>query len=668
MKRGGSVWRPSRDGLWPVVHTAGDLELGEQEWLHTNEIGAYAMSTLPVMHTRRHHGTLVAALSPPLGRHVIVSHAETTVTVDADKRTYRLSTHQFPHVAPTLGYRLMEYFAQDPIPRWVFRLGQHTLERTLCLARHHNTCVMSYTWHGKASARISIRPLMPLRPADQLMTEHGGMMQVVTLRSGAVELRPVPTLPPVHFVHDGMFMGSPDWWRRFEYRHDRTEHRAYQEDIWTPGVFEIYLEPGRTVHLMTSVGELLDKKPLEIVHETAEFLRSQDLGQKHSAAVRVLGVAAEQFCVDYDHSAVVVAGYPSHAIFTRDLLISIPGLFFAREQPERAVSVIETVIKQQRFGLLPSLLPTPGQRRSMPLPDATLLLFDIAQKLVTRLGPKQPFVRDRLYRALVRAFLRMDQSRRRQLVWRSSDGLLVTAERGVALTWMDARVDGQPVTPRAGIAIEHQALWSRGAELLSTLARFYGHEALALRASRAAAVARAAFRSRFWCQETEYPYDCVSEGRDIAEAWSDRSVRPNALIALAIDPTLFEDWQADTVLQRVRNELLTPRGVRSLSPSDARYTGHFGGSTAERECAYHQGTAWVHLLGFYARAAHHQWGDEVEGREELIKLLEDATDDAGLLGQLSQLADGDAPHRPRGAPAQAMAVAELLRALIDLGR
>jgi hypothetical protein len=165
------AWRASRDGPWPVVHTHGRLEEAEREWLHTNGAGAYSMSTLALMHTRREHGLLVAAMQPPLDPYVVLSHAETTV--EANQRQYRLSTHRFPEVAPTPGYRLLQTFAQDPIPRWVYVLGKHKLERTACLARGVNALVLSYTWRGRAPARLWLKPLMPLRPAYQLMREHG---------------------------------------------------------------------------------------------------------------------------------------------------------------------------------------------------------------------------------------------------------------------------------------------------------------------------------------------------------------------------------------------------------------------------------------------------------------------------------------------------------------
>jgi predicted glycogen debranching enzyme len=661
-------WRASAQGPWPFVHTAGELEVSEREWLHTNGAGGYSMSTVALMHTRRHHGVLVAALDPPLGRHVIVSHAETTVNVEADKRTYRLATHQFPSVAPTPGYRLIESYHQDPIPRWIFRLGGHVLERTLCLVRGHHAAVVAYTWHGRTAARISVRPLMPLRPVDSLMKEHGGMMQVLSLRPGSVELQPVVALPPVYIAHEGVFMGSPDWWRRFEYLADRSDGREFQEDMWTPGTVEMQLEPGKPVHLMIGIGPRPAGAPSELVQRTCAFLRAEDPGPARSQAVRVLSIAAEQFCLEHCKPPLIIAGYPWHTAFTRDLVMSVTGLLLARDKIDLAKRMIGTVLSELRYGLLPeNLIETPGGARPHPSPDATLWLFDVARELVTRVGPRDPFVRDRLYPALVRIFTRV-RSRRRRWVWLSPDGLVTAIERGVALTWMDAKVDGVPITPRQGVPVELQGLWSKGCETLAMLAAFYGHSALETAARACSNRARSAFKARFWCADTDYPYDCVSEVRDSAEAWSDPTIRPNALLALAADPELFDEWQAESMIETVDSDLLTPRGLRSLAPSGKRYVGHFAGAAQERELAYHQGTAWPHLLGAYARVRQRMAPDDTAATDELVALLERAADDGVLLGQVGQLADGESPHRWRGCPAQATSVAELLRALTLLGR
>lgn len=661
--RPGTDWRPSRDGLWPVVETRGALAPAEREWLHTNGAGAYSMSTIALMHTRRHHGAFVAALPKPLGRHVIIGHAETHVTPESDRRTYRLSTHQFPSVAPTPGYRQLLSFSIDPIPRWVFQINNHTLERSLCLARGKNVLVMSYTWHGRGSARLQMRPLMPLRPVDRLVSEHGGMMQVISLKPRAVEIQPVMELPPVVFAHEGMFMGSPDWWRRFEYLADRSDGIGFQEDIWTPGVFEMMLEPGTPVYLMASVGPLPSTGAEQLMEETKRVLLAQDPGDERPDSVRVLSVAAEQFCLELADRPAIIAGYPWHAALVRDWVMAMPGLLLARGRLDALKRVLEVLLPSMRGGLLPELLPEPGVRRSKPLPDATLWLFDLARELERHSGIHHPILREQLYPALIRAFLRL-RRRTPRLVWMSPDGLLVNGARDMALTWMDAHVGANFVTPRAGIAIEQQALWTSGTETLSRLARAYGDERLADLASITAERARVAFRARFWCDETDYPYDCLSEASDTPDAWSDDTIRPNALIALAVDPALFEDWQGQCIIERVRSELLTPHGVRSLSPADPRYVGQFAGKVEERELAYHCGTAWTHLFGFYARAALHVAPDDMDVYYDLRGLLEQAADHSVVLGQIPQLADGDAPHRPRGCPAQASSVAELLRALV----
>lgn len=661
------AWLGSRDGAWPSVEVGGAIERAEAEWLHTNGAGAYAMSTIALMHTRRHHGALVAALPPPLGRHVIVSHADLTLWVEGERRSYRLATHQFPDVAPTPGYRNLLSFAQDPIPRWVFRTQSGTLERTLCLVRGENAVIMGYTWSGIGAARISLRPLMPLRPVDALMREHGGMEQLVALRPGAVELRPVERLPPIYFAHEGVFMGGPDWWRRFEYLADRGEHAEFQEDMWTPGVFELPLEPGRTSYLTTSVGKLLERAPGELVMEACEAISREALGVGRPAAVRLLSVAAEQFCLDAAQPPMIIAGYPWHAPYTRDFLLALPGLTLARGRADLAARALPTLLSLQRGGFLPEFLATPEQPRPKPLPDATLWLYEVARLLLPELSIEHAPLKRQLYAALVRGFARI-RSRIKRWGWLSADGLLVNGADGIALTWMDAHVGAAPVTPRRGIAIEQQALFTQATGTLATLAEEAGNHQLAEACRAAGLRARAAFRARFWCHDTDYPYDCVSESRDAQDAWVDASIRPNALIALAVDPSLFEDWQARAIVARVRSELLTPRGVRSLSPHDARYVAQFAGTTAERELAYHQGTAWTHLLGFYVRAAIRLAPDDDELREELRQVIEGALDGSVILGQIAQLADGDAPHRARGCPAQATSVAELIRALVvDLG-
>jgi predicted glycogen debranching enzyme len=661
-------WTGLADGPWPRIVIAGELERAEREWLHTNGAGAFAMSTVALMHTRRQHGVLVAALDPPLGRHVILSHAESSVSVG--DRTYRLSTHQFPDVAPTHGYRLLWEFRQDPIPRWIFKLGKSVFERTLCLVRGKNAVILGYTWKGRGTARLSVMPLLPLRPLHELAREHGAMAQTVVLRPGAVEIQPLPSLPPIIFGHPGVFMGSPDWWRRFEYPDDQLRYTDHQEDMWTPGTFELTLEPGVTRHLVCAVSTLPQGNPEDHVDFARAHLLAQDPGGDHDPVVRALSVSADAYCADDCARPAIIAGYPWHEAFTRDALIALPGLYLARDRIEAAERVLETLLVEQRAGLLPDRLPWDGHRGQRS-PDATLWLFHAVAELIERAGGDRPWLHAVLYPALRRAFVRLRGLRAHgpSLVWTTEAGLLATSAPDRPLTWMDAQLGAWLVTPRRGLAVEHQALWVRACDVSHALAAARADQAFAAAAENAARRARTAFRARFWCNETAYPFDCLSEQSDTADAWADPSVRPNAVIAAALVPDLFEPWQLASIVDRARKELVTARGLRSLSPDDRGYRGHYEGSHEEREGSYHQGTVWTFLLGAYARAVLRVAPHDFERSSELEALIRDAADGGPVLGHVVQIADGEEPHRVRGCPAQAWSVAELLRALmVDLER
>lgn len=658
-------WDGPRDGPWPSVQVDGELERAEREWLHTNGTGAYAMSTLALMHTRRHHGLLVAALDPPIGRYVVLSHAETAVTTG--ERTYRLATHQFPGVAPTLGYRNLRLFAQDPLPRWVYRLGKGLLERTLALVRGANAVVLRYRWLGRVPARISLMPLMPLRPVEHLAREHGGMQQKVSLRPNEVAIQPLASLPPVVFAHRGCFMGSPDWWRRFEYNEDLRRYSDFQEDIWTPGTFEFGVEPESESYLVVAVGALPPGTAEEMMQHAADYLLEQDLGPARSGVVRTLHLAADSFCATDIPRPSVVAGYPWLGAPLRDWLISMPTLLVGRGRIAEAKRSLAFVLDLMRGGLLPSELSDRTPRRIFRSVDATLWLFEAARELCKVLPPDDDFVSGPLLAGLTRAFLRL-RRRRRQGTWVTPEGLLAAITPGLPSTWMDATVKGAAVTPRSGLAVEHQALWFNACRTIAELAERHGKPSVATAARDAERAVLRAFRSHFWCNETDYPFDCISAERETANAWADPTQRPNAVIALALAPELFDAWQENAILRYCQSDLLTPRGLRTLPPSDGKYIGHYEGSLDERDGALHQGTVWPFLLGFYARARVRQNPGDEDVRAELTGLVQTAASDGIVLGHVAQIADGEEPHRQRGCPAQAWSVALLLGALTtDLG-
>ncbi|MET0593948.1 MAG: amylo-alpha-1,6-glucosidase [Polyangiaceae bacterium] len=647
------------DTFWPSVRVDGALERAKVEWLHTNGTGSYASSTIAQLHTRRYHGLLVAALEPPLRRHVILSHVDVSVEVGANRHS--LDTHQFPNVEPTGGYRLLTRFDQDPLPRWTWNLPSGVFEQTLGLVRGQNAVVMRYLWKGPFPVEVKLRPLLAMRPFHQLVREHGSMVHSVELRQGEVRVRPVPSLPRVVFGHDATFVGSPDWWRRFEYLVEQERGLDFQEDLWTPGIFTVRLLPNTASYLVAAIDQLPKGHAPDLLVQTARAISDRDPGPSYSRTRRVLSVSRTAFVTSEVENPVIIAGYPWFESWGRDSLIALPGLLLVHRDADVAARILRTLIANMEDGLVPNRIPDEGKAFDYHAADATLWLFEAARLYAEQVGANDPFLKTELVPALIAAFRAIEKGTRHN-IHLTAEGLIAAADPGFALTWMDAKVDGHAVSPRAGLPIELQALWTRACDTMATLAAAQGNAKLAIVAKDAHARALFSFRRRFWCESTGYPYDVIPESpQDHASA--DASIRPNAVVALAVEPRLFDSQQAASILAIAERELVTPYGLRTLSPRHTNYRGRYRGDVRERDDAYHSGTAWPFLLGFYVRAVMRQKPRDPATRDALEKLVETAASNALALGHVPQLADGDPPHYPGGSVAQAFSVAELSRAL-----
>ncbi len=282
----------TRPRAYRIIAVDGDLGRSSGEWSCTDGVGACASSTVALMHTRRQHGLLAVSRSPWKEPCVFLSHLD--VTLQLGESSISLATHRFPGIEPTRGYERLASFAQDPLPRWVFRGPGWELERVLGLVRGASAVVLRHAWRGARPVVLEARPLLAMRPASELTREHGGFVHSARLHANDVVVHPVRALPPVVFRHEGRFVGSPDWWRRFEYRGEQGPGEA-QEDLWTPGVFRVELQPGAATHLVCGVGAVPAERPEVLLQQILDAIRSDrscQVGgahererQKHSAAI-----------------------------------------------------------------------------------------------------------------------------------------------------------------------------------------------------------------------------------------------------------------------------------------------------------------------------------------------------------------------------------------------
>lgn len=654
--------------VFPHVHVHGDLRVARgREWVLGNGAGAYASSTIACLHTRRYHGLLVAALDPPRSRHVTLSHVDVTVTVPAKPGTPRgiwdLAKHQFPNIDPDRGAFYLERFDQDPLPRWTYAIAGGELEVLLALVPGENAAVLRYTWRGPQPIVCTLRPLLAMRHMHEVMREHGAAEQRVELRAGEMRVRPMRALPKLCFKFEGTFVGSPDWWRRFEYYEERARGMDYHEDLWTPGVFEIRPDPsGVPNYLVVGVEKAPEGSPEALVAAASQAIVQGDPGPDHTLLERRLSLAAKLFRADALEKPAIVPAYPWVDTWGREAILSLPGLYFTMDHVDAAMSVARTMIASMHEGLLLNRTPDHGSAVDNAGADTTLWLFDVARAFAERLGDTHPFVKDELFPTLTNVFELIVRGAPHEMHL-TRDGLLAAGRPGDTLTWMDARVRGKAVTSRAGCPVELTALWAAACHTLGRLASAAGQTALADRADTACHRARAAFQARFWCSTTSYPYDVISEAETGEGVFRDATIRPNAILALAIDPACFTPDQARATLERARHDLVTPGGLRTLATHEPGYRGRCEGSVDERYAAHHQGSVFPWLLGPYARAARAVLPPQDPLVTELPTLVASAADRELAVGHVPQVVHGDDPQFLSGCVAHALGVAELLRAL-----
>jgi predicted glycogen debranching enzyme len=647
--------RPDRPD--PAVFVPGPETRGralDLEWLETDGLGGFSSSTVALANTRCYHAILNPAVHPPLGRMVLwASIDERVIRADGD---LWLSTHRYPGVVQPEGYRRLVRFEARPFPRWTYEVPGGRLVRELFLVHGLGDAILSYTWQGPEPLAFGVRPMLAFRDHHAVVrrTADGRVDQAAPDRL-AISFRGDE---PVLHLHAPGATYTPDsiWVLDEALPIETSRGLPDREDLWVPGEFALRLEPGRPAWIRAGItpdpaSDYGDLRAREIQRREALRLDFLDTVPGLSA----LAGAADQFLVRRGEKDTVIAGYPWFTDWGRDTMIALPGLTLATGRPELARELILTFVSNMRDGLIPNRFPDEGEEPEYNTVDATLWLA-VAIRHAWRATGDRGLLEEVL--PALREALRRHRTGTRHGIHVTEDGLLAAGEPGVQLTWMDAKVDDWVVTPRHGRPVEIQALWFNFLKIGEEIETALGKNPEPWR--KGADRVEAAFPV-FWDAERGYLADVLRGDGSL-----DWSFRPNQLFALFLPYPLATPEQARSVLKLTREKLLTPRGLRSLDPADTEYEGHYGGNRRTRDAAYHQGTVWGWLHGPYLDAVLRYEGET--GRTEARRVLAGWAEHLGeaCLGQASEVFDGDAPHAPRGCPAQAWTVAELVRIAREL--
>ena len=629
-----------------------------REWLHTDGLGGYASSTVVGMNTRRYHGLLVAATRPPAGRMVLLSKLDETLTVDGQR--YELATNAYPGATHPRGFERAASFELDPLPTLAWEVEGGMLWRTVCRIHDEPTTAVAYRYEGDGSPTLELRVLIAYRDHHALQRETAAIRPAGAREGADIVLRPYEGAAPLRLRLPGSTW-LPDglWYRAFEYERERERGLDFREDLFSPGVLRVELLPGRAIHLLASAGHLPPVVDTERLM-AAERRRLRVCGGGGEGALPDLRRAADAFVVRRGESGgSVIAGYHWFADWGRDTMIALPGLCLTTGRFEDARAILTEWARHVDRGMLPNRFPEGGETAEYNSVDAALWMVVAIGRYLEATGDAA-FVSAQLA-DVVAAVIEGYRAGTRHGIAVGADALVTQGAPGLQLTWMDARVGKQVVTPRRGRPVEVQALWYNALLVGAEVARAAGKLTRSREWATLAARARDSFLKAFWSEERGHLADVV------ADDGPDFSLRPNQLYALGLPHVLLPRERAVRVLDAVRRHLLTPVGLRTLSPEHPAYHGRYAGSAAARDAAYHQGTVWPYLAGAYFDAVTRVHGEagKAEAREWLDGFASHL-EEAGV-GTVSEVFDGDTPHAPGGAIAQAWSVAEILRVAVRTG-
>jgi predicted glycogen debranching enzyme len=651
----------------------GDLAQAERrEWWLGNGLGAYAAGTIAGSLTRRYHGLMVAPVNPPLGRFLVFAKADATLY--DGQRTWPLYTNRWGDgtVAPE-GYHHIESFRlEGRMPVWRYAVGDAVVEQRIWMQPGaHTTCV---AWR-----------LHPLLPHDTRPRQLRVKL-LVNARDHHGNARPRDFNPVIELERNRLKISHPnwfrawlqlaagtlatahDWYENFDLPQERARGLHAVDTHLCAGEASFELLPGNWVGVVASLDEgaspsLLEQMQRFIAHDQGVLERAQNSRTELSDApawVEQLVLAADSFVFarplpDEPDGESVIAGYPWFGDWGRDTMIALPGLTLATGRYDSARHILETFARFVDRGMLPNVFPGAGEHADYNSVDAALWYIEAWRAYFEASGDRPALAR--VFPVLASIIDWHVRGTRYRIALDTGDGLLYAGEPGVQITWMDAKIGDWVVTPRIGKPVEINALWYNALCSIAGLAGMLGKDTSTY--VQLAEQARAGF-ARFVTRAGGLLDVLDGPGGD------DASVRPNQIFAVSLPHSPLTPEQQTRVVDECARELLGSYGLRSLAASHLDYRGRYQGGVWERDSAYHQGPLWGWLLGHFALALYRVSGD-APAAQRLLEPVGDHLLDAGL-GTVSEIFDGDPPHTPRGAPAQAWSVACVLDAWTQLER
>ena len=618
----------------------------KRELLRSNRAGSYASSTIINCNTRKYHGMLVTP-QPAIDNenHVLLSSLDETII--QREAEFNLGIHKYPgNVYNPKGHKYIRDFITDPFPKLTYRVGGVILTKEMIFITHDTRMIIKYTLEDAHSpTRIRLRPFLAFRNVHGLCRENIFADKKYEEAENGIRVRMYQgyTDLVMQLSKPNEYTHVPDWFYNVEYQEEMERGYEYQEDLYTPGFFEFDIRKGESVCFSAGT-DPLDSKAIK-----RSFTHERNKRIPRDNFVNSLANAAQQFIIKRGKSTEIKAGFHWYGKNGRDTFIALPGLTLVLSDTKTCKAVIDTMLADLKGPLFPS------NDNSMLTnsADTSLWFFWTLQQLAGFSGTAPKIWNE--YGRKMKMILEGYREGTDFNIHMEPDGLIYAGVPGKALTWMNAIAYGKPVTPRTGKAVEINALWYNAIKFSMEVSALAGDKSFQKNWSEIAVKIPGTYQENFWNAEKKYLADYIDGD------YKDWTIRPNMIFATSLPYSPLEEEMRKEVLSRVKQELLTPRGIRTLSPKSPAYKWNYVGNPVERDLACHQGTVWPWLLGHFVEGylkIHGKSG--LSFVKNLFTGFETVMTEHGI-GTVSEMYDGDPPFIARGAISYAMSVAELLR-------
>ena len=669
-----------------------NLESGlKKEWILTNGIGGYSYSSTVGCNTRKYHGLLVAPLTPPARRHVILSKVDEAIEIN--NKEHVLYTNMCKNYLSE-GYKNLAAFEKEFFPIFSYKVKETEIKKIICMEYGKNTvCIFYKIKNGEYNAKLKLAPIVNFRDFHTMNTNHNYKInQIIDNRKVKLTIDDNKHYPIYMYTTEGNYIEHyNDVFRNMYYIEEEKRGFYPEEDLIVTGRYEIELLPneekeiGFICSLESNIEEIDIKKVIdnEIIRINNLIINSELIDVKketdsredkeYRKLIEKYIIASDNFVVNRPNFKLhtIIAGYPWFLDWGRDSMISFEGLLLVTKRFDIAREVLLTFIRDVKFGLVPNGYSGYDNRPLYNSVDASLLLFEQVQKYVDYTKDYK-FIEDNIYQKLkdvVEAYkngIDIDDNN----IYLDKDNLISSGTEKTQNTWMDAKYLGMPATPRNGKVVEVNSLWYNALKILENLATKFEGKNVAEVYKKMAEDTKKSFNAKFYNKKRKCLYDVLGDSK----------IRPNQLFALSLTYPVIDcdKEEARNVFSVVTTKLLNNYGLKTLAKGEPNYIEVYEGDGFKRDMSYHQGITWPWLLGLYYHSLKNiikvtkdkELKKEYQNKlKEFIKTTKEtfinSLDNEGIIGSISELYDSKKPQLPKGALAQAWSVAEVFRIILE---